>query len=156
MTKLFRLAAYSTAGFAFEVAFSAAHDAARGRRPRFRTSPWMLPVYGLLLPLFEPAHDRLRPASPSVRAGAYGLGFLGVEYATGAAFRAALGEAPWDYSYAQRHVNGLIRPDYVFLWAVAGLLCERLHDGLTRGEGRSPSVTAGNRAGRRRRPRSCR
>jgi hypothetical protein len=28
-------------------------------------------------------------------------------------------------------VNGLIRPDYFFLWALAGLLAEHLHDELT-------------------------
>jgi hypothetical protein len=62
---------------------------------------------------------------------AYGLGFLAVEYASGSIFRRALGKAPWDYTYAKHHVNGLIRPDYFFLWALAGLLAERLHDELT-------------------------
>lgn len=126
-----RLAAYSAAGFAFEVAFSALHDEARGRRVRLRTSPWMLTVYALLLPLFEPVHDGLRGWPLPVRASAYGLGFLTVEYASGIAFRRLLGEAPWDYTYAKRHVNGLIRPEYFFLWALAGLLAERLHDELT-------------------------
>lgn len=126
-----RLAIYSAAGFAFEVAFSALHDYKRGRVIRLRTSPWMLPVYALLLPLFEPVHDRLRGAPLPVRASAYGAGFLAVEYVSGLAFRKLLGEAPWDYTYARRHVNGLIRPDYFFLWALAGLLAERLHDELT-------------------------
>jgi hypothetical protein len=31
-------------------------------------------------------------------------------------------------------VNGLIRPDYFFLWAAAGLALEGLHDRLTAGE----------------------
>lgn len=122
---------YAGAGFAFEVAFSALHDLQRGREVRLRTSPWMLPVYALLLPLYEPVHDRLRDRPLPVRATAYGLGFLAIEYASGLAFRRLLGEAPWDYTYAKRHVNGLIRPDYFFLWALAGLLCERLHDELT-------------------------
>lgn len=126
-----RLAVYSGAGYAFEVAFSALHDMKRGHRVRLRTSSWMLPVYALLLPLFEPVHDRLRSAPLPLRATAYGLGFLSVEYASGLAFRRLRGEAPWDYTYAKRHVSGLIRPDYFFLWALAGLLAERLHDGLT-------------------------
>ncbi len=126
-----RLPVYAGAGFAFEVAFSALHDLVRGREVRLRTSPWMLPVYALLLPLYEPVHDRLRDRPWPLRASAYGLGFLAVEYGSGSAFRRLLGEAPWDYTYAKRHVNGLIRPDYVFLWAVAGVLCERLHDELT-------------------------
>jgi hypothetical protein len=126
-----RLPVYAAAGFVFEVAFSALHDVVRGRRARFRTSPWMLAIYALLLPLYEPVHDGVRRRSLPVRASVYGLGFLGVEYASGLAFRRALGEAPWDYTYAKRHVNGLIRPEYFFLWALAGLLCERLHDELT-------------------------
>ena len=132
MEKLLRLPVYAGAGFAFDVAFSALHDAARGRPVRLRTSPLMLTVYALLLPLYEPVHDRLRGVPLPVRGTAYGLGFLAVEYASGALFRRMLGEAPWDYTYAKRHVNGLIRPDYFFLWALAGLLCERLHDELTR------------------------
>lgn len=126
-----RLPVYAAAGFVFEVAFSALHDLARGKRVRFRTSPWMLTVYALLLPLYEPVHDGLRDEPLPLRAAVYGLGFLGVEYASGTAFRRLLGEAPWDYTYAKRHVNGLIRPDYFFLWALAGLLAERLHDELT-------------------------
>jgi hypothetical protein len=127
-----RLPVYAVAGFAFEVAFSAAHDLVRGRGVRLRTSPWMLAVYALLLPLYEPVHGALRSRPLPVRAGVYGLGFLGVEYASGRAFRRLLGEAPWDYTYAKRHVDGLIRPDYFLLWAVAGLLCEPLHDALDR------------------------
>lgn len=126
-----RLPVYAGAGFAFEVAFSALHDFVRGRRVRLRTSPWMLPVYALLLPLFEPVHDGLRGRPLPLRASVYGAGFLAVEYGSGLVFRRMLGEAPWDYTYAKRHVNGLIRPDYFFLWALAGLLCERLHDELT-------------------------
>lgn len=122
---------YAGAGFAFEVAFSALHDAVRGRRPSLRTSPWMLPVYALLLPLYEPVHDAVRRRPLLLRASVYGAGFLAVEYASGRVFRRLLGEAPWDYTYAKRHVDGLIRPDYFFLWALAGLLCERLHDELT-------------------------
>ena len=42
-----------------------------------------------------------------------------------------LGRAPWDYSYARRHVDGLVRPDFLPLWALYGLALERLHDALT-------------------------
>ncbi len=132
MRRLGRLPVYAGAGFAFEVAFSALHDLARGREVRVRTSPWMPTVYALLLPLYEPVHDRVRDRPLPVRATVYGLGFLAVEYSSGRVFRRLRGEAPWDYTYAKRHVDGLIRPDYFFLWALAGLLCEPLHDRLTR------------------------
>ncbi|MFN2390126.1 MAG: hypothetical protein ABR575_11055 [Actinomycetota bacterium] len=126
-----RAATYSAAGFAFEVLFSALHDKARGREVRLRTRPWMFPIYALILPLYEPLHDGMRGRVPLAhRAAVYGAGFLAVEYASGALLRAITGEAPWDYHYARVHVHGLIRPDYFFLWALAGLLLEPLHDRL--------------------------
>ncbi len=92
----------------------------------------MLPVSALAQPLFEPLHDRLRNKALPARAAAYGTGFLAVEYASGRFFRATRSEAPWDYTYAKVHVDGLIRPDYFFLWALAGLGFEHLHDRLVR------------------------
>lgn len=88
----------------------------------------MLPVYALILPLYEPLHERLRGKPVLVRGAAYGSGFLAVEYASGRLFRRFRGEAPWDYSYARYHLHGLIRPEYMVLWAVAGLALEPLHD----------------------------
>lgn len=130
MPALTRLLAYTVAGFAGEVAISAIHDLWRRKPVGFRTSPLMLPVYSLLLPLWEPLHDAFRDRSWMTRGTVYGLGFLGVEYASGLAFRKALGEAPWDYSDASYNLHGLIRPDYFFQWAAVGLALEPLHDKL--------------------------
>ena len=130
MSALKRLVTYTVTGFAGEVAISAVHDVWRKKPVRFRTSPWMLPVYALLLPLYEPVHDALSERSWIVRGTAYGLGFLAVEYSSGALFRTTLGEAPWDYSEARYHLHGLIRPDYFFQWAAMGLMLEPLHDRL--------------------------
>jgi len=93
---LTRLFVYTVVGFACEVAVSAVHDVWRKKPLRFRTSPWMLPVYSLLLPLYEPVHDAIRSRSWVIRGTVYGLGFLGVEYGSGIAFRKTLGEAPWE------------------------------------------------------------
>ncbi len=90
----------------------------------------MIPVYALIQPLFEPLHDALRPRALTTRSVAYGTGFLAAEYASGKTFRRLLGRAPWDYSNARWHVDGLIRPDYFFFWAGGGLALERLHDRL--------------------------
>lgn len=127
-----RAAIYAGVGFVTEAAFSALHDVARGRKVRFRTSPWMLPIYALVQPLYEPMHERFRAGGmpAPVRAAAYGAGFLTVEYATGAIHRRTRGTVPWDYSDAPRNVDGLIRLDYFFLWAAAGLALEPLHDRL--------------------------
>jgi len=126
------LLVYTVVGFAAEVAVSAVHDVWRKKPVRFRTSPWMLPVYSLLLPLYEPVHDALRGRSWVTRSAVYGTGFLAIEYASGVVFRKTLGEAPWDYSDATYNLHGLIRADYFFQWAAMGLALEPLHDSMTR------------------------
>lgn len=128
-----RFLLYGALGWCTEVIFSGIHDFARTRDPRLhsRTSLWMFPIYGSMAPLFEPLHDALRDRLPApARAAVYGLGFMGVEYASGSALRSLVGKAPWDYSYAPRHINGLVRPDYLPLWAAAGLAMERVHDSV--------------------------
>jgi len=90
----------------------------------------MFPIYGLASPLFEPLHEALRGKPVVLRAAAYGCGFMSVECATGSLLRRLIGDAPWDYSDASLQVNGLVRLDYLPLWAVAGLAAERLHDAL--------------------------
>lgn len=127
-----RFVAYGLLGWCGEVAFTGIHDFIRNRDARLpsRTSIWMFPIYGLMAPLYEPLHDSLRERALVLRGVAYGAGFLAVEYTSGALLRRVLGAAPWDYSYAKRHVNGLIRPDYFPLWAAAGLAMERVHDVL--------------------------
>jgi uncharacterized membrane protein len=93
----------------------------------------MFPVYGLAQPLFEPVHEAMRGRLPApVRAAVYAAGFATVEYASGRVFRLLLGRAPWDYSHARWNLDGLVRADYVPLWALAGLGLERVHDALTR------------------------
>lgn len=92
----------------------------------------MLPIYALVQPLYEPLHDKLRDRVPApARASMYAVGIMSVEYASGKMYRAILGEAPWDYTYAKRHFDGLVRPDYFPLWATGGLLLEPLHNALT-------------------------
>jgi len=128
-----RFVAYGLIGWCAEVLFTGLHDYVRFRDRRLpsRSSVWMFPVYGLLAPVYEPLHDALRARPAPVRAAAYAIGFLSVEYASGWVFRAVLGEAPWDYSGARRHLHGLIRPDYAPIWAAAGLALEPVHDRLT-------------------------
>lgn len=105
-----------------------------------------VPIYGLAQPLFEPLHDRLRRRPLALRAAAYGVGILGVEYASGRILRRALGRAPWDYGEARFGIDGLVRLDYLPLWAAFGLGLERLDDALRPESARS----AGHVNGRRR------
>jgi uncharacterized membrane protein len=138
-----RFMVYGALGWCAEVAFTGLNGFVRTRDPRLpgRTSLWMFPIYGLVRPLFEPAHDLMRDRVPAAaRAAVYAAGFMAVEYATGRALRAAVGRAPWDYSHARLNLDGLTRLDYAPLWAAAGLALERVHDRLVgRGRGgRSP------------------
>ena len=97
------------------------------------TSPLMLPVYALVCPLFEPVHDGLRGrVSLPVRAATYGAGFQLVEFVSGSVLRRVTGEAPWDYRQARLNIDGLVRLDYLPLWAIVGLGAEQVHDRLMR------------------------
>ncbi|HWC32067.1 MAG TPA: hypothetical protein VG709_02965 [Actinomycetota bacterium] len=128
-----RFAAYGALGWCLEITFTSLHDYVRYRDPSLpaRSSLWMFPIYGLLAYLYEPLHDRLREAPWPVRGAAYGAGIMAIEYASGRALRALVGKAPWDYTYAKRHIDGLVRPDYFPYWAAVGLAMERVHDRLT-------------------------
>ena len=123
-----RFFVYGLAGWAVDSAFVAVRT---GRR---RPSDLLnVPVYGLAQPLFEPLHDRLRQRRPVVRGAAYGVGIVGVEYASGRLFRRFLGRVPWDYTGARYAVDGLVRLDYLPLWGAFGLALERAHDLLVGG-----------------------
>jgi hypothetical protein len=133
-SRLGRFAAYGLIGWCAEILFTGIHDFARYRDPRLpsRSSVWMFGVYGLMQPMFEPLHEAMRGRVPApVRAGVYALGFMATEYSSGQVLRAAIGEAPWDYSDSRRHIQGLVRPDYFPVWAALGLAMEPIHDVLT-------------------------
>ena len=56
----------------------------------------------------------------------YAAACFGIEYASGAALRKAVGECPWDYSEYKANVNGLIRLDYLPAWAACGYALEHV------------------------------
>src|SRR5919197_4153147 len=118
-SRLGRFAVYGALGWCFEVLFTGLHDFARTRDPALpsRSSLWMFPIYGLSQPLFEPLHDAIRDRLPlPARAAVYGIGIMSVEFAAGALIRRLVGKAPWDYTYARVHIDGLVRPAYFPLW----------------------------------------
>jgi hypothetical protein len=131
MSRPRRMAVYALLGWGVDFAYNQALAPLRGEPVlEVRTSPWMLPLYGLIQPLFEPAHDALRGRSRLLRGAVYGAGFLGVEYASGRLLRRLRGQAPWDYSHVRFQLHGLTRFDYFPLWALAGLALEHVHDRL--------------------------
>jgi Putative ABC-transporter type IV len=120
-----RFLAYGFGGWAVDSLFVAARTGRR--RP---SSLLNVPVYGLAQPLFEPVHDRVRHRHVVVRGSLYGVGILAVEYASGRLLRRLAGSAPWDYGRARFAVDGLVRLDYLPLWAAFGLGLERVHEAL--------------------------
>ena len=120
-----RFLVYGLAGWAIDSLFVCAHTGRR--RP---SSLLNVPVYGLAQPLFEPVHDRIRRRPVVLRAALYGAGILGVEYTSGRLLRRFVGSVPWDYGRARFGIDGLVRIDYLPLWAAFALGLERLHDRL--------------------------
>ena len=122
-----RLLVYGLAGWVIDSLFVFVHTGRR--RP---SSLLNVPVYGLAQPLFEPVHDRIRQRPVVLRAALYGAGIVGVEYTSGWLLRRFVGSVPWDYGPTRFGVDGLVRLDYLPLWAVFALGLERLHDLLER------------------------
>jgi hypothetical protein len=139
-----RFLAYGLAGWCSEIFFTGLRS--RGRDGNWRltghTYLWMLPIYGVAVIPFEPAHDAVRAAGWPwwQRAIGWTAGIYAVEAASGELLRAVTGEVPWDYSRprgrkpAPANWRGLIRPAYAPVWFAVGLGMERLHDLLDRVE----------------------
>jgi hypothetical protein len=132
-----RFFVYGALGWCIEVMWTAlAGVAGRGERDWRLTGStylWMFPIYGLLAPLYEPAHNALRAWPWAGRAAIYAAGFMAVELASGWLIRRLTGSCPWDYrGRARFHIGGLVRLDYAPLWALLGLGLEPVHDFLVR------------------------
>jgi len=129
----FRFVAYGVAGSAAEALFTSAVASAGAGRLVVRgpSTPLMVPLYGLAVPLFEPLHDRLRGRPAWQRAAAYAAGVLAIEALSGLAWRRWTRSVPWEYRSGLA-IGGVTRLDYAPGWAILGLAAERLHDALTR------------------------
>ena len=132
-----RFALYGVLGWVAEILWTAAGSTVTGKQKGWglagTTYLWMFPIYGLLAPLYEPAHNTLRHRPWPLRAIVYGAGFLVVEYASGWVIKRIIGGCPWDYTGRARwQLHGLIRLDYYPAWALFGMLLEPVHDFLVR------------------------
>lgn len=121
-----RFLVYGLTGWAVDSLYVFAHT---GRR-RPSSNVLNVPVYGLAQPLFEPVHDRIRHCPIALRAAIYGVGILSVEYASGRLLSRLVRHAQWSYEGARFSIDGVVRIDYLPLWAAFGLGLERLHDAL--------------------------
>lgn len=128
---------YGLLGWCIEIVWTALSSTInrtqQGWRLRGETYLWMFPIYGLIAPLYEPAHTAIRLWPWLLRGAVYALGFMAIEYVTGWLLRKLTGACPWDYTSRSRwQIHGLIRLDYAPLWALLGLALEPLHAFLLR------------------------
>jgi hypothetical protein len=127
-----RFLAYGLAGSIAEALFTSAVTSVGSGRivRRAPSTPLMVVLYGMAMPLFEPVHDRVRDRPAWQRAAVYAGGILAIETLSGLAWRRWTGRVPWEYRSGLA-VGGVTRLDYAPAWAIVGLGAERLHDTLT-------------------------
>ncbi len=112
-------------GWCIEIIFTSLGAFLRGDlRLIGQTSLWMFPIYGLAA-FIKPLYEIIKKLPLLLRGGIYSLGILACEYASGMLLKKHH-LCPWDYSNSPTNINGVIRLDYAPLWALAGLLFERI------------------------------
>jgi len=128
-----RLLAYGLGGSLGEALFTSAVASAGAGHILVRgpSTPLMVALYALALPLFEPLHDRIRERPAWQRGAIYAAGVIAIEAVSGLAWRRGTGSVPWEYRSGLA-IGGVTRLDYAPGWAILGLAAERLHDAMTR------------------------
>ena len=112
-------------GWCIEVAFTSANAAIKkDRKMMGQTSAWMFPIYGMAASI-DLIYPKIRHWSTLQRGLLSGLGIMTTEYLSGSLLQ-SIDVCPWNYSDAKYSIKGLVRPDYLPYWMVAGLLYEKL------------------------------
>ena len=89
-----------------------------------QTSLWMFPIYGLAA-FIKPLYEVIKKLPLLLRGCIYSFCIFICEYISGMLLKKHH-LCPWDYSNSPTNINGVIRLDYAALWALAGLLFERI------------------------------
>lgn len=133
-----RFMLFGLLGLAFEV-WGTAFVPYQGNRWLVRglSSPWMIPIYGLLGIVFEPIRQQLvrRKTPYLLRAAIYMAAIFLVEYAAGMLFlavglnqrHASHMDVVWDYSGLPLNLHGQICLLWTPIWYVTGLVLEPLY-----------------------------
>ncbi len=126
---LIRCFLFALIGLLIEVFFTGFNQLLEGNwRMTGKTSPWMMPVYGLLGILIMPIGEALkRKRVPlPLRAVVYMIGIYVIEYISGTIFR-AFGLVIWDYSHLPYNLHGQITLAYAPFWWALGMVIEPLY-----------------------------
>lgn len=121
------------AGWCIEVAFTS-FNALRKKDKKLigQTSAWMFPIYGLASCIAF-VYPKIKHWHFILRAVLYGCSIMAVEFFSGSLL-SRMGLCPWNYDGCKYSIKGLIRMDFLPLWACAGLFYERLLLGLNSSE----------------------
>ncbi|EYB84053.1 hypothetical protein Y032_0323g2472 [Ancylostoma ceylanicum] len=123
-----RLFLYGLFGFAAEVCFTATWEAVEhGNRKLIGvTSMYIFFVYGMSILLLEKLYLNLKGIIPlPLRAAIYVFVCYCWEFSTGL-FLKRWDACPWDYeSYFHYHFMGLITFEYIPVWYISSIACER-------------------------------
>lgn len=143
---LIRFVLYGLGGWCGEIVFTAITESLPRRDWRLVGTSylWMFPIYGLIAPLYEPAHDLIRELPWLGRAFIWSLGFTTIEFCSGWLLAQLTGRCPWDYSGKRFAINPYIRWEYVPVWSLVGLALEPIHDFLVR---LTPAIATALRGG---------
>lgn len=112
-------------GWCMEIVFTALGSLRRRELQLVgQTSLYMFPIYGCAA-FFKPVFLIVKNLSFPLRALLYAASIFAAEFLSGT-FLAKHRVCPWNYDRHRWHVNGVIRLDFLPIWALAGLLFEHV------------------------------
>lgn len=112
-------------GWCIEVAFTSAGAAlSKDKKMMGKTSAWMFPIYGMAAGIGVIA-PKIAHWPALCRGMLYGGAIMSMEYVTGSLLT-RMDACPWSYDGCKYAIKGLVRLDYLPLWAATGLLYEKL------------------------------
>lgn len=112
-------------GWCIEVAFTSVGAALKkDKKLTGKSSAWMFPIYGMAAAIGEVA-PKISHWPVVARGALYGGAIMAGEYISGSILK-KMDVCPWNYGDSKYSINGIVRLDYFPLWAMAGLLYEKI------------------------------
>lgn len=112
-------------GWCIEVAFtSMCAIGKKDKKLMGQTSAWMFPIYGMASIIGE-ISPKISHWHVLKRGLLYGTAIMAGEYISGSILK-SLDVCPWNYDNCKYSIKGLVRPDFLPLWMLTGLLYEKI------------------------------
>jgi len=127
LNHLEKIVIYGCIGLIIEVFFTGIASAFDGNIIlKGTTYLWMLPVWSSGVYALKYTGKLVGRYNFFTRGFVYAVVCLLVEYLFGIYFLLVLKQVPWDYSYADWNIHGIIRLDYIPFWFCVGLASEKV------------------------------